>query len=95
MNQLQFALSLRSNQTEVEKLMWFHLRNRQFGFKFRRQQPIGPYIVDFVCLERKLILELDGGEHNLAANTLKDEKRSEFLLNEGFSVLRFWNNELV
>jgi len=88
------ARSLRRNQTDVERLLWHKLRNRHlFKFKFRRQLIIEPYIVDFACLELKLIIELDGGQH--ANQTEQDAQRSLFLSQRGFSVIRFWNNEVI
>jgi len=77
--------------TDAEKMMWRLLRSRQLaGFKFRRQQPIRCYVVDFVCFSHSLIVEVDGGQH--ADMTIEEERRSEFLAGEGFRVLRFWNN---
>ena len=88
------ARNLRKNLTESEKLIWSRLRNRQLaGCKFRRQHPIGSYIVDFVCLARKLVIELDGGQHMAAVNY--DTKRSEFLKEKGYRVLRFWNQDVL
>ena len=85
---------LRRHMTDAERLLWQHLRNRQpAGCKFRRQHPIGPYIVDFVCHERKLVIEVDGGQH--AENLSHDTKRSDYLKKKGFEVLRFWNNEVL
>jgi very-short-patch-repair endonuclease len=73
--------------------MWWLLRSGKFqGYKFRRQQPIGPYIVDFCCLRSKLIIELDGGQH--AIHIKQDEVRTEFLEREGFKVVRFWDHEV-
>ena len=63
------------------------------GFKFRRQCPIGPYIVDFICFEKMLVLEIDGGQHALQIQ--KDAQRTEFLMSRGFKVMRFWNNEVL
>ncbi len=74
--------------------MWRHLRLRQLGgHKFRRQQPLGPYIVDFVCLEKRLIVEVDGGHHT--AQVAKDAQRAACLEAEGFRLLRFWNTEVL
>ncbi len=89
----QKARRLRQNQTDAEKIVWQQLRSRQLaGCKFRRQHPLGNYIVDFICLDRKLIIELDGSQH---METLEyDEKRSNFLQQEGFVILRFWNNQV-
>ena len=90
---LQNAKALRQNQTNAEGLLWHYLRNKQLeGHKFRRQQPIGPYIVDFACLPRKLIVELDGGQH--AKQKAYDKKRDTFLKDKGYRILRFWNNEI-
>ena len=90
---LQYAKALRQNQTNAEGLLWHYLRNKQLdGHKFRRQQPMGPYIVDFACLPRKLIVELDGGQH--AKQEAYDEKRDTFLKDKGYRILRIWNNEV-
>ena len=95
MNQIQSrARALRKNPTDVERLLWRHLRMRQLdGYKFRRQQPIGNYIVDFVCLEKRLIIELDGGQHAEQSNY--DSERDAWLRNQRFTVLRFWNNDVL
>ncbi|MBP1715500.1 MAG: hypothetical protein H6Q42_3703 [Deltaproteobacteria bacterium] len=88
------ARELRKNMTQAEKWLWEKLRSRELdGFKIRRQRPIGAFIVDFVCLERKLIIEIDGGQH--AEGLDQDRKRSEFLAREGYQVLRFWNHEVL
>ena len=75
-------------------MLWRHIRGKRFsGFKFRRQQPIGPYIVDFVCLDRKLVIEADGGQHG---DTIAyDAARTAWLETQGFRVLRFWNNDVL
>lgn len=87
------ARQLRQEQTPMEQWLWQQLRAKRFsGFKFRRQQTIGRYIVDFVCFARKLIIELDGGQHADAQE--EDAARDHWLRGEGFRVLRFWNNEL-
>ncbi|MBA3724001.1 MAG: DNA mismatch repair endonuclease MutL [Candidatus Levybacteria bacterium] len=94
-NKTAFAKDLRKNQTIVEGLLWQHLRARQInGIKFRRQQTIGKYIVDFVSLEYKLIIELDGGQHNTDSVAYKDSLRTQWLETEGFKVLRFWDNDV-
>jgi len=86
------ARSLRKQSTDTEQYLWRHLRDRQVeGFKFRRQQPLGRYVVDFVNLEKKLVIELDGGQH---AEDLTDKIRDEWLRHEGFEVLRFWDNQV-
>jgi len=95
MNQIRSrARALRKNPTEVERLLWRHLRMWQLdGYKFRRQQPIGNYIVDFVCLEKRLIIELDGGQHAEQSNY--DSERDAWLRDQRFTVLRFWNNDVL
>jgi very-short-patch-repair endonuclease len=91
---LEKAKYLRTNQTDAEKRLWYHLRAHRFmGLKFKRQKPIGRYIVDFVCMERRLIIEIDGGHHADAA--LKDQQRDAWLRGQGYAVLRFWNNEVM
>jgi very-short-patch-repair endonuclease len=91
---ISLSRNLRKRQTDVENLIWRHLRRKQLeGLKFRRQHPIGKYIVDFVCLERQLILEVDGGQH--AIEQEKDNKRDDWLRAEGYQILRFWNNEVL
>jgi len=87
------ARELRRNQTDAEKLLWKHIQNRQLsGYKFRRQYPIGSYIVDFVCLSLQLIIELDGSQH--MNNESYDERRTQYLNVCGFKVVRFWNNDI-
>lgn len=91
-----FARQLRRDQSDVERKLWFALRGRRFyKLKFRRQQPIGPYVVDFVSFEAKLVIELDGGQHGLPANEAADRERTKRLEADGFRVIRFWNNELI
>ncbi len=88
------AKNLRKNLTDTERLLWKHLRARQLeGIKFRRQEPIGKFIVDFVSLEKQIVIEVDGGQHSV--NEQKDRERDKWLRNEGFKVLRFWNNEVL
>jgi len=83
---------LRNAPTDAEMHLWRHLRHRQIeGCKFRRQHPFGDYIVDFVCLERSVVVELDGGQHTEAA----DSQRTHYLEKAGFIVLRYWNNEVL
>jgi very-short-patch-repair endonuclease len=85
---------LRRNATDAEKALWRYLRNRAArGAKFRRQQSIGPYVVDFVCLDAHLIIEVDGGQH--AINVASDAQRTAFLEGEGYRVLRFGNNDVL
>jgi very-short-patch-repair endonuclease len=89
------ARNLRKEQTEQEKIIWSIIRNRQFyGLKFKRQVPIGIYIADFCCNEKKIVIELDGGQHNEPDETLYDKNRTEFLEAEGYRVIRFWNNDV-
>ena len=87
------ARSLRQSQTDAEALIWNHLINRRLeGLKFRRQYRIGSYIADFACVDTKLIIELDGGQHSEA--TAEDAERSSILRLSGWNVLRFWNTEV-
>ena len=91
----EFARRLRREQTDVERKVWYTLRDRRFaGYKFRRQQPLGPYIADFVCFARKLVIELDGSQHGSEAAQVYDAKRTAFLEGQGFRVLRFWNHDI-
>ncbi len=93
-NLTERARNLRSNMTDAERCLWKHLRQRQIaGYRFRRQMPIGSYIVDFVCLERRLIVEVDGGQHQ--EQQAYDIRRDGWLVEQGFQVLRFWNNEVL
>lgn len=79
--------------TDAEKLLWYHLKNKQLnGYKFRRQEPIGNYIVDFVCYSCRIIIEADGSQH-LDSET--DKERDEWFSSQGFRVLRFWNNDII
>ena len=88
------ARSLRKKSTDAERLLWYHLRNRRMaGYKFKRQFIIGRYIVDFVCIDAKLVLELDGGQHG--GQEQYDSKRTEFLESKGYRVIRFWNNDVL
>jgi len=87
------AKSLRKSQTQAEHLLWRNLRARQLdGVKFRRQVPVGNYIVDFVSFEKKIVIELDGGQH--AETTARDAARDAWLQGRGYKVLRFWDNEI-
>ncbi|MEJ5030937.1 endonuclease domain-containing protein [Comamonas sp. MYb69] len=93
---VQQARALRQASTTAEQLLWRHLRNRQLaGAKFRRQHPLGPYILDFVCLEQGLVVELDGGQHADLQAQAYDQQRSAWLQQQGLRVLRFWNHEVV
>jgi len=89
---LGFARKMRQQPTAAESAMWTMLRaGRLSGFKFKRQQPIGMYIVDFVCLDRRFIVEIDGGQHG----ETQDRVRSEWLTAQGFAIRRFWNNDVL
>ena len=96
MNELNIlARELRKNSTIQERRLWNLLKNRQFhNLKFKRQQPMGNYIVDFICKEAKIIVEIDGGQHNEPENIKADEERTKFLEQLGYKVIRFWNNEI-
>ena len=88
------ALKLRRSLTDVERKLWYHLRAKRFqGFKIRRQVPIGPYIVDFLCEKSKLIIEADGGQH--AERAEQDVLRTRWLEAHGYRVIRYWNNEVM
>ena len=91
---VRYSNSLRRHQTPAEHRLWQRLKCRQLGaLKFRRQFIIATYIVDFVCLEKNLVVELDGGQHNL--QQAYDQKRTRVLNQHGFRVLRFWNHEVM
>jgi very-short-patch-repair endonuclease len=93
-SRIDLSRNLRRRETDSEHLLWLSLRNRRLdGFKFRRQQAIGGYIVDFVCQETRLIIELDGGQH--AVNAEQDTIRTNYLIERGYRVLRFWNNDVL
>jgi very-short-patch-repair endonuclease len=88
------ARQLRRDQTDAEQTLWARLRDRQLcGAKFRRQHPVGPFVADFCCTQRRLVVELDGGQH--AVEVAADEKRSRFLETQGYRVLRFWNHDVL
>jgi very-short-patch-repair endonuclease len=86
------AKRLRQDMTDAERAIWFAVRDRRLeGFKFKRQWTLGPFIVDFCCWERRLIVELDGGQHTEEG----DRKRTEWLERKGYRVIRFWNNDVL
>jgi len=88
------AKELRKKSTDAERLLWRHLKTKQLaGLKFRRQEQIGRFIADFVCYEKKLVIEADGGQHTVEKE--KDDERTQWLNSQGFTVLRFWNNEIL
>ncbi len=91
---LQRARDLRKRSTDAERLLWKHLRTKRMNnLKFKRQQPIGNYIVDFICFEKRIVIELDGGQHALQRD--KDKGRDSWLEGQGFLILRFWNNDVL
>ena len=93
-NLRNLARNLRREQIDVERKLWMRLRDRQLcGAKFRRQHPLGPYIVDFCCPDRGLIVELDGGQH--AEQSAGDQIRTSFLEANGYRVVRFWNHDVL
>lgn len=93
MDQKDFARRLRKSATDAERRLWRHLRARRTsGLRFHRQQPVGPYIVDFLCHSCRLVIEVDGGQHMECPS---DRQRDRWLAAHGFVVLRFWNNEVL
>jgi very-short-patch-repair endonuclease len=93
--QLGLARRLRSSMSEAEKKLWYHLRAHRFcGASFRRQAPIGHYVVDFVCHDARLIIELDGGQHAMANAAKLDQRRTAWLTARDYRVLRFWNSDV-
>ena len=94
-NLTHLARLLRKNSTKQERILWNLLRNSNLkNYKFKRQHPIGNYIVDFICKEKMLIIELDGGQHNQPENINYDNERTIYLKKRGFKVLRFWNSDV-
>jgi very-short-patch-repair endonuclease len=90
---VRIARRLRANQTDAETVLWNRIRNRQIdGYKFARQVPIGQSICDFVCREKQVVIEVDGGQH---AESTDDAVRDRYLIAEGYRGLRFWNNEVL
>ena len=95
MNTTEKARILRKNMTKQERILWTFLRKKNINnLKFRRQYPIGNYIVDFICNEKKLIIEIDGGQHNENKNITYDQERTKYLESKGYKVIRFWNNDI-
>ena len=91
---LGLARQLRQSWTDAELRLWQLLRNRSIGkHKFRRQHPVGPYVVDFICLEQKLVIEVDGSQHT--DRVKQDKKRTAYLEAQGFRVIRFWDNDVL
>ncbi|MHC8331261.1 endonuclease domain-containing protein [Pseudomonas sp. LB3P25] len=96
LNQRQFARHLRTHQTDCELLLWQKLRSRQIAnLKFRRQFPCPPYILDFYCVELKLAIELDGGQHYETTAKIHDQRRTLYLQQQGIEVVRFSNLEVI
>ncbi len=88
------ARLLRRRSPDAERHLWHHLRDRRLaGYRFRRQEPIGPYFADFVCLDTRLIVEADGGQHSDASK--RDDERTRYLESLGYRVVRFWNHEIL
>jgi len=92
MRDVRLPRYLRRNLTDAERRLWSRLRRHGLGAHFRRQHPIGPYVVDFVCLEANLVIEVDGGQH---IDSSRDDRRDSALTAAGFTVLRFWNNDVL
>ena len=92
---IESARRLRRNPTDAERRLWQLLRHRQLeGLRFRRQAPVGVYVLDFVCFEAALVVEVDGGQHAMEKKAA-DERRSAWLESQGFRILRFWNNDVL
>jgi very-short-patch-repair endonuclease len=90
------AQRLRANATTAEQILWRHLRRLEVnGSHFRRQVAIGPYVADFACLARRLVIEVDGSQHGSEAGNRHDEIRTDWLKSEGYRVARFWNNDVM
>jgi very-short-patch-repair endonuclease len=87
------ARELRNNPTDAEKALWKALKENYPDLKFRRQYPVGRYFADIACKDRKLIIELDGGQHDPASIT--EQKRTDYLQQSGYRVVRFWNNDVL
>ena len=90
----RFAKENRHNMTLAEKILWEELRNKKTGYKFRKQHPIGDYIADFICIEKKLVIEVDGGYHNTLEQQQDDAVRTIDIEKMGYSVIRFTNDEV-
>ena len=91
----KYARDLRKNMTEAEHRLWYFLRNKQLdGYRFRRQHPIAPYIADFACVRESLIIEVDGATHGEADEMAYDAARTEFLLSQGWKIVRYGNEEI-
>src|ERR1700730_17144467 len=86
------ARTLRGNMTDAEQILWKELRKNRLGWRFRRQFPIPPYVADFVCIEARLVIEADGGQHTRPG---EHDRRDRGLRQRGWRVIRFWNNEIL
>jgi very-short-patch-repair endonuclease len=92
----KFAQYLRRHETDAERMLWSKLRSAQLnGAKFRRQQPVGNYVVDFICFDKTLIIEVDGGQHSISPGIKHDQERTEYLENEGYRIIRFQDNDVL
>ncbi|MBC7104236.1 MAG: endonuclease domain-containing protein [Parvibaculum sp.] len=90
------ARHLRRNQTEAERRLWLYLKDmKREGFHFRRQCPVGPYVADFLCYSARIIVEVDGGQHGLDPGIEHDRRRDEWFVENGYRVLRYWNNDVL
>ena len=95
-NLKKYSRELRRNMTDAERLLWSKLKGKQLkGFQFNRQKPIGNYIVDFYCLEAKLVIEVDGGQHYSDEGKQKDRVRDEYMIQNGLRVLRFSDRDVL
>jgi very-short-patch-repair endonuclease len=93
-NHVEFSRTLRTSATDAERKLWHHLRANQLnGARFRRQHPVGIYVLDFACVQQRLAVELDGGQH--ADDVVRDATKTAFLETQGWRVLRFWNNDVM
>ena len=90
----QYAKENRSQMTDAENLLWYHIRQGKLGVRFRRQHIIGDYIVDFICLKQNLIIEIDGGYHQETTQQTEDKTRQNWLESMGYKVLRFTNEDI-
>ena len=95
MEKRNFARRMRRGMTRAEVLLWAKLRGGAIGYRFRRQAPVGPFVVDFACVEARLVVEIDGATHATAEEVGRDDARTRYLDHEGWRVLRFWNWEVV
>ena len=95
-DRFRFARMLRNRSTDAERALWRRLRTRQIsGVKFRRQAPIGSFIVDFISYDARIVIELDGGQHATSPQYQRDVERDRWLEEQGFLVLRFWNSDVL